>query len=159
MPARDSNKWSGTTLVDAVGRMIEDSGKPVKAIAADIGKPYSTLCRELDPEDEGAKLGAEVLYPITLSVCGPRPGVAPPPLEWFAHRLHFTVHPFGCEEPDAPTFHEEAMQDGQAKSKAEMLMLSAAHPNLVDQAYAETWTEMRQTAARYRRQWEEGVLP
>ena len=44
MPARDSKKWAGVSLTDAVGRMIEEYEKPVKVIAADIGKPYSNLC-------------------------------------------------------------------------------------------------------------------
>ena len=154
MPARNPNKWSGVTLTDAVGRMIEVSERPVKAVAADIGKPYSTLCRELDPDDEGAKLGAETLYPIIVSVCGPCPLVVPAPLEWLCHRLSFAPLPFGCAEPDADTFQEEAMQDSQRKSKAELLMMNDAHPNLVDQAYAETKADMDQTATLYRREWE-----
>lgn len=154
MPARDSNKWAGVTLTDAVGRMIDESGKPVKAVAADIGKPYSTLCRELDPADDGAKLGAETLYPIIVSVCGQQPKTPPAPLEWLCHRLKFAVLNFGFAEPDAPTFQEEAMQDTQKKSRAELLMMQGAHPDIVDQTYAEAKADMDQTATLYRRQWE-----
>ncbi len=35
-----------------------------KTVAQKIGKPYSTLLRELNPHDDGAKLGAETLMHI-----------------------------------------------------------------------------------------------
>lgn len=35
-----------------------------KAIAQAVGKPYSTLLREVNPYDTGAKLGAETLMHI-----------------------------------------------------------------------------------------------
>lgn len=35
-----------------------------KNIAAAVGKPYSTLLREVNPFDDGAKLGAETLVDI-----------------------------------------------------------------------------------------------
>jgi hypothetical protein len=141
-------------MTDAVGRMIDESSKPIKAISGDIGKPYTTLCRELDPDDDGAKLGVETLYPIIVSVCGTRPLFVPAPVEWLCHRLRFAVLPFGFAEPDAASFQEESMQDSQKKSRAERLMLQGAHPDVVDQAYVETKAEMDQTATLYRRQWE-----
>ena len=57
------------TLSEVVSDMIENGNKPIKAIAADIGKPYSTLKRELNVDDDMAKLGADALLGIMAS-CG-----------------------------------------------------------------------------------------
>lgn len=91
--ANEISKWAGITLTDAVGRMIEASGTPVKAIAADIGKPYSTLCRELDPADDGAKIGVDTLFPLIRSCSGSAPEIPPGPLQWLASRLGFRCVP------------------------------------------------------------------
>ena len=40
------------------------TGCAAKNIAAAVGKPYSTLLREVNPFDDGAKLGAETLVDI-----------------------------------------------------------------------------------------------
>ncbi len=37
---------------------------PAREVAVALGKPYSTLMRELNPYDAGAKLGAETLLDI-----------------------------------------------------------------------------------------------
>lgn len=60
---------------------ILESSVPAKVIAKQIGKPYSTLLREVNPYDEGAKLGAETLLQI-LKITG---NVAP--LEYLANEL------------------------------------------------------------------------
>ena len=95
------SKWNGITLTDAVGRMLEESGKPIKAVSADIGKPYSTLCRELDPSDDGAKLGIETLYPLMVAACGPEPDEPPLPLQWLAARLGFRCVPVSRHQAEA----------------------------------------------------------
>lgn len=43
---------------------ILDSGIQAKDVAEKIGKPYSTLMREINPFDTSAKLGAETLLDI-----------------------------------------------------------------------------------------------
>jgi hypothetical protein len=43
--------------------LIDDRGS-AKMIAAQLGKPYPTLMRELNPWDKGAKLGADTLLEI-----------------------------------------------------------------------------------------------
>ena len=53
-------KFNGSmSMSEAVRRMVDDSGLPVKAIAAETGKGYTTLYRELDSEDDGAKIGVD----------------------------------------------------------------------------------------------------
>ncbi len=43
--------------------LIDDRGS-AKMIAEQLGKPYPTLMRELNPWDKGAKLGADTLLQI-----------------------------------------------------------------------------------------------
>ena len=50
-------------LISAVHDLVLESGLGAKNIAA-VGKPYSTLLREVNPFDDGAKLGAETLVDI-----------------------------------------------------------------------------------------------
>jgi hypothetical protein len=45
-------------------RIVLEGNKQAKDIAAAIGKPYSTLLRELNPFDGQAKLGVETLVEI-----------------------------------------------------------------------------------------------
>ena len=52
-----------TNLISAVHDIVLESGLGAKNIAA-VGKPYSTLLREVNPFDDGAKLGAETLVDI-----------------------------------------------------------------------------------------------
>ena len=79
------NTQDYNTLTEVIEAMIDEGEKPIKAIAAEIGKPYPTLKRELNPADDGAKLGADVLLGIMAS-CG---SIAP--LEWLADRLGYIV--------------------------------------------------------------------
>ena len=51
-------------LISAVHVLVLESGLGAKNIAAAVGKPYSTLLREVNPFDDGAKLGAETLVDI-----------------------------------------------------------------------------------------------
>ena len=51
-------------LISTVHELVLESGLGAKNIAAAVGKPYSTLLREVNPYDEGAKLGAETLVDI-----------------------------------------------------------------------------------------------
>lgn len=81
------NTQDYNTLTEVIEAMIDEGEKPIKAIAAEIGKPYPTLKRELNPADDGAKLGADVLLGIMAS-CG---SIAP--LEWLADRLGYVVKP------------------------------------------------------------------
>ena len=53
-----------TNLISAVHDLVLESGLGAKNIAAAVGKPNSTLLREVNPFDDGAKLGAETLGDI-----------------------------------------------------------------------------------------------
>jgi len=51
-------------LSTLIHNLVLDNPVPAKDLAKAIGKPYSTLLREVNPYDAGAKLGAETLLQI-----------------------------------------------------------------------------------------------
>lgn len=53
-----------TDLLRAVHAVVLENDMPAKVLADEIGKPYSTLLREVNPNDSGAKLGVETLLKI-----------------------------------------------------------------------------------------------
>ncbi len=64
-----------------IHNLVLDNPVPAKDLARAIGKPYSTLLREVNPYDSGAKLGAESLLRI-MAVTGNYK-----PLEFMASKL------------------------------------------------------------------------
>lgn len=44
-------------LIKILHNLVLDNPTPAKVLAKEIGKPYSTLLREINPYDTGAKLG------------------------------------------------------------------------------------------------------
>lgn len=73
------------SFVDSVTIMVEESDKPIKAIAEEVGKNYSTLKRELNEFDEGAKLGVELLVPLMMAC------ESTLPLKFLADRFDFNL--------------------------------------------------------------------
>lgn len=53
-----------SNFINTVHDLVLESPIGAKAIAQAVGKPYSTLLREVNPYDAGAKLGAETLLNI-----------------------------------------------------------------------------------------------
>jgi len=51
-------------VIKAIHETVVNGKMPSKAIASAIGKPYSTLLRETNPLDPGAKLGVETFMAI-----------------------------------------------------------------------------------------------
>lgn len=90
-------------VLDAMVIEARANGKPLTHVAEEIGMNYKKLERELNPFDDGAKLGAKALIPLMTS-CG-----SVLPLEYIAHRMGYRIVPIqGCA-PDKPTFAEECM--------------------------------------------------
>lgn len=72
-------------LIKILHNLVLDNPVPAKVLAKEIGKPYSTLLREINPYDTGAKLGVETLLQImkhTRNVT---------PLEYMANQLGYTL--------------------------------------------------------------------
>lgn len=72
-------------LSTLIHNMVLDNPVPAKDLAKAIGKPYSTLLREVNPYDAGAKLGAETLLQI-MSHAGDAK-----PLEFMANKLGYSL--------------------------------------------------------------------
>lgn len=95
-------------IQDLILEMVHNSLRPMKSIAEEVGKPYSTLMRELDTEDKGAKLGVEMLLPL-MRACD-----STLPLRYLAEGMGHRVVSVRDIEPDKPTFHEELLDTYQA---------------------------------------------
>jgi hypothetical protein len=106
------------TLTEIIRDAVFNSGVPAKAVAEDLGKAYSTLLRELNPDDESCKLGADHVGPI-MAACG---DVSP--LRHLAALMGFGLVPLQGVEPDKGTLAEELNDDLQA--------VAAYHKALLD---------------------------
>lgn len=137
------------TLTEVVrDALIYDSPRlPLKQVAADLGKPYFTLTRELNPDDDGAKLGADLLLPIMRLTGDIRP------LEWLAARLGYALIPEDQIQPDRESWQGEHAQDTQRFGEMSALMDEGAVPSRVDAARDNLIHEIAETAKRYREQW------
>lgn len=67
--------------------VILDSPIPPKLLAKQIDKPYSTLLREVNPYDRGAKLGVETFIDILKATGNTAP------IEFIANELGLEVVP------------------------------------------------------------------
>lgn len=74
-------------LSKIIHSVILESHIPAKALANQLGKPYSTLLREVNPYDEGAKLGVETFVQI-LKITGDTT-----PIEYIADELGLELIP------------------------------------------------------------------
>jgi hypothetical protein len=80
------------SLVNSVHDIVLESSLGAKSIAQAVGKPYSTLLREVNPYDSGAKLGAETMMSI-MKITG---NIAP--LKIMANEMGYTILPIN-EKP------------------------------------------------------------
>lgn len=123
-----------TPIVAVIREMVRSSGKPAKALAKELGKPYSTFMRELSQADTGAKFGVELLLPL-MRACG---SVAP--LRYLAAHLGCRVVSLSEVSPDKPTLHEELLDSHDA--------LAAYHRAIRDDEPLETVAELREQVIR-----------
>ncbi len=112
-------------IQDLILEMVHNCLRPMKNIAEEVGKPYSTLMRELDPEDRGAKLGVEMLLPL-MQACN-----STLPLRYLAEEMGYRVVSVRDIRPDKPTFHEELLDTYQALVEYHRSMLDGAPVELV----------------------------
>lgn len=136
-------------IIEAVEDMIEESGKPRKAIAEEIGKPYKTLMRELNSMDGGAKIGARDLVPL-MRVCG---GLQP--LEHLAARMGCRVVCLDAIQPDKEDIRDELLDDDPLLVAFRQCIRSEEHPEKVLRCLRELIRELEEDYALYRSQWEQ----
>lgn len=70
-------------LSQIVHTVVLEDMKPARKVAEEIGKPYSTLLREVNPYDQSAKLGVETLLDIMQCTGNVTP------LEYMAEQLGY----------------------------------------------------------------------
>jgi hypothetical protein len=84
-------------ITKLVQQIVLEGVTPAKVLAQDVGKPYTTLLREINPYDTGAKLGVETFWDI-LRITG-----NPEPLRYMAeamgYKLVATDAPRSAEQP------------------------------------------------------------
>ena len=124
---------------------VHDSNLPLKALAAAVGKPYPTLTRELNPDDDGAKLGADLLLPLMQATGDIRP------LEWLAGRMGFALRKKGDIQPDRPTWAEEHAQDSALMGELSAAMMAGMPVSVVYQTARRLIADIEETAAQYER--------
>ncbi len=95
-----------------IHNLVLDSPIAAKDLAKAIGKPYSTLLREVNPYDTGAKLGAETLFQI-MAITGNLK-----PIEYMSEKLNMGFIPTNKDFPHVTpgAFEgrsEMSMQNGQ----------------------------------------------
>lgn len=124
---------------------VHDSNLPLKALAAAVGKPYPTLTRELNPDDDGAKLGADLLLPLMQATGDIRP------LEWLAGRMGFALRKKGDIQPDRPTWAEEHAQDSALMGELTAAMLAGVDVASVQGIARRLIADIEQTVEQYAR--------
>lgn len=73
-------------LTQIVHTVVLEDLKPARKLAEEIGKPYSTLLREVNPYDQSAKLGIETLLDIMHCTGNVTP------LEYMAQQLGYSLN-------------------------------------------------------------------
>jgi hypothetical protein len=94
-------------LSTLIHNLVLDNPVPAKDLAKAIGKPYSTLLREVNPYDAGAKLGAETLLQIMLQTGDTKP------LEYMAGKLGYSLT---SNKKEAPHVTPGAFQNTTVKA-------------------------------------------
>ena len=76
-----------SNVLKATHMSVVEGKISAKKVAATIGKPYSTLMREINPYDKGAKLGVETFMAIIETTGDPTP------LKLMAYELGYRLIP------------------------------------------------------------------
>lgn len=122
--------------------------KPLKEVAMLIGKPYGTLTRELNPDDEYAKLSVDTFMMMLQQSGDMRP------LKWIADHFGFTITKKKAE-PDKKTWEGEFVQDGTALGALGKAMDSGYNPDIVKELANELHEEINETVQKYSENWNE----
>jgi len=122
------------TIMTAIREMVRASAKPAKALAKEIGKPYSSFMRELSQADRGAKFGVEMLLPL-MQACD-----SILPLRFLAAHMDCRVVSLREVTPDKDSLHEELLDSYEA--------LSQYHRAIRDKVPLERVAELREVVLR-----------
>lgn len=98
-------------ITEVIAQMARESDKPAKALARELGKPYSTFMRELSGNDRGAKFGVEQLLPL-MQACD-----SILPLRYLAARMGCRVVALKNAAPGKASLHEELLDSYDAMTR------------------------------------------
>ena len=121
-------------ISEVIQAMVQESGKPAKALAKELGKPYSTFMRELSNSDKGAKFGADSLLPL-MQACD-----SVMPLRYLAARMGCRVVALENVTAGKASLHEELLDSHDA--------LALYHRAIRDQEPLERVAELREQVIR-----------
>lgn len=150
-----SDFFNAIPLSETISRMVDDSGRPLKAIAAEIGKGYSTLFRELDTHDEGGKIGVDTLLPL-IKACSDTwpPKAVPTPLLWLNSKCGYKAVAIDAE-PDQQDVRDEMLDDSSSLSALqEAIRDQQAKPATIAALARAVQRELDETVEQYRREYE-----
>jgi len=121
-------------ISEVIQEMVQESGKPAKALAKELGKPYSTFMRELSNSDKGAKFGVDALLPL-MRACD-----SVMPLRYLAARMGCRVVALEKGTAGKTSLHEELLDSHDA--------LAHYHRAIRDQEPLERVAELREQVIR-----------
>lgn len=109
-----------TELSQLVHNLLLESPIPPRELAAVIGKPYSTLLREVNLYDSGAKLGVETMFQIIQKTGNTKP------LEYMADKLGYKLEPLGSGsgKEDIVDYSDDYQSTGLPTSGSDKLFSS-----------------------------------
>lgn len=134
-----------TTILDILSEMVRASGKPAKALARELGKPYTTFMRELSASDRGAKFGVELLLPL-MQACG-----SILPLRYLASRMECRVVSLREVTPDKDTLHEELLDSYAALAHYHRAILKKEPPERVAELREQVIRQVQEDFVAYAR--------
>lgn len=147
---RTNNYNCPALLSEAVTQMVDDSEIPLKAIARDLGMPYTSLYRKLDPADDAMKVEVDLLFPLTKLCLGDRPKEPPMSMIWLPSKFGFRLES-GEAEPDKEDVRDEMLDDCKMLREFHESMRSGEHPAYVRQFLTRIHRELDESMTRYER--------
>lgn len=132
-------------IYEIIEDMIDRSGKNRREIAEDTGKEYSTLRRELNPFDTGAKCGIELLIPLMRSTG--RIDI----LQHLAERMGFRLERIDCQ-PDKATVPEELLDTYQSIAAYHQAIQNKAPLTEIGRLLEAATSELEQDFIAFRRE-------
>lgn len=128
--------------------MVDECGVPMKAIAAASGKTYKTMLRELDNDDDLAKLGVDTL-PLLMKACMDESKEPPIALVWLAD--YFGCHLVPADaSPDKETLQDEMLEDYKCLVDLHNAMKDWKHPTIIDALATAAHADINQSVAFYK---------
>ena len=138
-------------LSDVIRHYVDESGIPLKALSASVGKSYKALLRELNEDDDMAKIGVDTMT-LILDACQENSDEPPLVLVWLAERYGLRLCPTDCA-PDKDTLHGEMLDDYKQVVALHEGMTDWQHPTVVKGLAAAAHAEIDQSFALYKREW------